>query len=386
MISHYSGWRFTRIWLILLYSTFAHYAIAFLLERPLSDSSRNIASPHKVTLKYRKTRIDAKFRCSSETRTDGDFVSIEDPVVLAATMSVEQCQPEAVSQASLVLKLAMAGSVATLISDMSMHPIDCIKTLQQSNEGVGLSLVQAAHVIYTQLGGVPGFYKGFFSYAVCDATAGALKFSTYEVLKRQAKSMLPSEEQTSVLNGVLFLCAAIAFAASSIIAVPGELLKQQLQMGHYKNIIDAISSIWESYGFEGYFLGYSGVFMRDIPYTALELGMYDLIKSLYMSRQADTSKPLKSTDEIMAAAITGGISGYITTPLDTVKTKMVVDSCDYLGGGFLDTLTATIHEQGFAAVFAGGTARVAWLVPLTAIYLPTYDYLKRRWTSTDTTQ
>ena len=375
------------MWLILLYSTFAHCVIAFVQERLLSDSSTNIASQHKV-LKYRKSRIDAKIRCSSETKNDSNFVSIKDPVVLAATMSVEQFQeqPEAVSQASLVLKLAMAGSVATMVADMSMHPMDCIKTLQQSNEGVGLSLVQAAHVIYTQLGGVPGFYKGFFSYAVCDATAGALKFSTYEVLKRQVKSMLPSEEQTTVLNGVLFLCAAIAFAASSIIAVPGELLKQQLQMGHYKNIFDAISSIWESHGFEGYFLGYSGVFMRDIPYTALELGMYDLIKSLYMSRQADTSKPLKSTDEIMAAAITGGISGYITTPLDTVKTKMVVDSCDYLGGGFLDTLTATIHEQGFAAVFAGGTARVAWLVPLTAIYLPTYDYLKRRWTSTDTTQ
>ena len=99
-------------------------------------------------------------------------LTVEEPIAVVSTMPIEQRQQqrqeeEAMSsQASLVLKLAMAGSVATVISDMSMHPVDCIKTLQQSNEGIGLSLIQAARVIYTQLGGVPGFYKGFLTYAV----------------------------------------------------------------------------------------------------------------------------------------------------------------------------------------------------------------------------
>ena len=377
------------MWLLLVLMIYHNYAVAFVIQ----DSVRNLSrEAHQSTLtptlvlSARDPQRLCKLRAARTN--DRDVALPNEPIVASATLPLDQYQErqETLSQASLVLKLAMAGSIATVISDMSMHPIDCIKTLQQSNEGIGLSIVQAAQFIYTELGGVPGFYKGFFTYAVCDATAGALKFSTYEVLKRQVRSTLPKEEQTSLLNAILFLCAAVAFLASSVIAVPGELLKQQLQMGHYSSFFDAVTSIWDSYGLQGYFAGYSGVFLRDVPYTALELGMYDLIKSFYLSKQTDASKTLKPTDEIMAAAITGGISGYITTPLDTIKTKMVVDSYDYLGGGFLDTLASTIHDYGLSSVFAGGTARVAWLVPLTAIYLPTYDFLKRQWTQTDEDQ
>ena len=374
---------------ILVPTIFLNFAVAFLIQDSVQNSPRE-AHQSPLTSTFLVSARDPQRLCKlMATRTNERDVTLPNqPIVASAALLLDQYQDrqETFSQASVVLKLALAGSIATVISDMSMHPIDCIKTLQQSNEGIGLSIVQAAQFIYTELGGVPGFYKGFFTYAVCDATAGALKFSTYEVLKRQVKSMFPKEEQVLLLNAVLFVCAAVAFVASSVIAVPGELLKQQLQMGHYSSLFDAVTSIWESCGVLGYFAGYSGVFLRDVPYTALELGMYDLIKSLYLSRQTDASKTLKPSDEIMAAAITGGISGYITTPLDTIKTKMVVDSHDYLGGGFLDTLTSTIHDYGLSSLFAGGTARVAWLVPLTAIYLPTYDFLKRQWTVTDDDQ
>lgn len=288
-------------------------------------------------------------------------------------------------------KLALAGALATMVSDMSMHPMDCIKTLQQSDQGMGLNVGQAAQVVYAQLG-LAGFYKGFGTFALCDSVGGALKFSTFEVLKRQVQPKLP---EGATKNAVLFACAAVAFVASSVITVPGELLKQQLQMAHYSGLWEATTSIMKTHGVSGFYQGYEGVFLRDVPYTAMELGLYEMLKNAYSSMQqqqqqhetgegSSTASPaptsLGPSVEIVAAGLTGAIAGYLTTPLDTIKTKMMVDS-QYMGGSFWDTLMLTVHDHGLASIWVGGIARVAWLLPLTAIYLPTYDFLKRQWTN-----
>jgi hypothetical protein len=268
---------------------------------------------------------------------------------------------------------------------MSMHPIDCIKTLQQSDQGMGLNIGQAAQLVYAQLG-LAGFYKGFATYALCDSAGGALKFTTFEILKRQVQ---PKLSEGASKNAVLFGCAAVAFVASSVITVPGELLKQQLQMDHYSGLWEATTSIWQTQGIGGFYQGYEGVFLRDVPYTAMELGLYEMLKNTFSSMQQqqqrengdNTSSPaptsLGPSVEILAAGLTGAIAGYLTTPLDTIKTKMMVDS-DYMGYNFWDTLMLTVHDHGMGSIWVGSLARVAWLLPATAIYLPTYDFLKRQ--------
>jgi Mitochondrial carrier protein len=282
--------------------------------------------------------------------------------------------------------------LATLISDVSMHPLDCIKTLQQTEEGMGLSMVTAAHLIFTQLGGISGFFKGFLTWGVCDAIGGALKFSTYEFLKRSALRLqhqqgehfetIPSAER---LKAILFGFAGISFVVSSVITVPGELLKQHLQMGHYVGCFDALGSILEAEGPAGLYSGYDGVLLRDVPYTAMELGLYDLFKCLFKSSQrkksadnySDDDDNLQTSEQIFFAGMTGGIAGLVTTPLDSVKTKLMID-LDFAGMSFWDAACATIENHGPESLFCGALARVAWLVPVTAIYLPMYDFIKTR--------
>ena len=74
-------------------------------------------------------------------------------------------------------ELALCGSIATMMGDAAMQPIDCIKTLQQSNEGVGLSMIQASKRIFEKQG-FSGFYSGLGAYVVSDGGAGAIKFAT----------------------------------------------------------------------------------------------------------------------------------------------------------------------------------------------------------------
>ena len=183
-------------------------------------------------------------------------------------------------------------------------------------------------------------------------------------------------------GAALFVCAGLSFLVAASVVVPGELIKQRMQMGQITSIIDGISSIYESEGILGLYTGFSGVCVRDVPYTMLELGLYDNLKricSQFKQRggNGDQEGPeITQTEEIIAAALTGGIAGYLTTPFDVIKTKLMVDH-DLLYNGFVDCAIKSVNNYGIESLFQGGAARIIWLVPFTAIYLPCYDLIKR---------
>lgn len=275
-------------------------------------------------------------------------------------------------------ELALCGSIATMVGDTAMQPIDCIKTLQQSNEGVGLNMIQAGKRIFEKQG-FKGFYSGLGAYVVSDGGAGAIKFATYEALKQWLDGRIPEEYEGAAYFG----CAALAFVASSVVLVPGELLKQKLQMGQIASLREGVPAIFAEEGIGGFFHGYSGVCFRDIPYTMLELGIYDNLKRMYMNfkrRQQNLSPHQEMTttvlDEIIAAGISGAITGYFTAPMDNIKTKLMIDPSKYKG--FIDCTRKCIQQNGLNSIFDGSAARIAWLMPFTAIYLPLYEIFKKK--------
>ncbi len=258
-----------------------------------------------------------------------------------------------------LVQLALAGAVTTFVADVMIHPMDCIKTLQQSDLGweLGLhnSLGDAAQYLWTT-SGLAGFYHGFLVYAGSDALAGAAKFATWEWWKRN----MPST--------ILFVGAGIAFLSSSLFLVPGELVKQQLQMGLYPDFSAAVQGIAGSAGVEGFLVGYDATCYRDVPYTMLELGVYELLKKAFDNESKSTLR------EVGAASITGAIAAFLTTPMDTIKTKLMLseESCNYW-----DCAMNTLESHGVEGLFSGMEARISWIVPFVCIYLPLYDNIKR---------
>jgi hypothetical protein len=283
---------------------------------------------------------------------------------------------------------------------MIMHPVDCVKILQQSDAGYGLSLAEATAALWDR-DGISGFYSGFVTYAVSDAAGGALKFAVWELWKqrqplatrstviasaesRESVVIPPSSSNLSVSRwfqwGYWFVGAALAFVASSFVIVPGEFVKNQLQMDYYDGLWDAVTGTASTRGLQGFFLGYDGIMYRDVPYTMLELGLYEVFRTTLLRRSASPTEhsknPPSAWDDLLAAALTGGITAFLTTPLDAVKTKLMVDA-EYAGYSFADCFAATVEAHGIGSVFAGVVARVVWILPFTTIYLPMYDFLKR---------
>ena len=338
--------------------------------RPSAFATPAVARTKQQLPLQKKT--SARHVANADSNADSDD-QIE--LVWAEMMADERDTPNLIQQKQQqqqqqlpLIQLAVAGSLTTFGCDMIMHPIDCIKVIQQSDLGMDWSLMHAASYLY-ETDGVAGFFHGFFTYACSDAAGGALKFAVWESWKTKTADYKPAWVY-------LWMGAALAFLASSIVIVPGEFLKQQLQMSHYTGLREAIDGIYAASGIGGFFMGYDGVLYRDIPYTMLELGLYEIFKEMLDKRrpEADQGGEEPVLDQVLAAAVTGAITATLTTPLDTIKTKLMVD--DY--SSFLDALTSTVEHHGPAGVFAGVVARIAWIVPFTAIYLPTYDFLKRQ--------
>lgn len=212
-----------------------------------------------------------------------------------------------------------------------MHPADCIKTIQQTQT---ISFTSAVSYIH-ETQGLGGFWNGIWVYSTADALAGAVKFGSYEYLRRQFPNSI---------------AASVAFLISSVILVPGESLKQfqQTQTVDYE-LLDL-------------YQGYSGVLLRDIPHATLELCLYDRTKRIF-------------TSPLVSAGITGTVTAVLTTPLDTLKSQLVAAE---RGTQLWDVFDALVSQHGTAGLFAGVAARVAWIVPFTMIYLPTYDAIKVR--------
>lgn len=319
------------------------------------------------------------------TRSPGITLPLISSRQLAQEGIAYQVPASTSSSSSLPLwHLALAGSLATLLADSLTHPVDCIKTIQQSDAGMGLSLVAAASYLWSSAG-IVAFYQGFLTYGCTDAVGGAIKFTVFESWNRAIASSVGADRRNESLRDRLDTIppvliraagAAMALIASSVVTVPGEFVKQQLQVGHYSSLSEALQSVYLTSGLPGFFHGYDGVVYRDIPFTMLELGLYDAFKNMVRQTRSSTDPgPPAAWEDVVAAAATGCVAAVVTTPLDTIKTKLMVD--DYGGASFFDCFASTVEQHGVWSLFAGLLARIAWIGPSTAIYLPTYDLLKR---------
>eukprot|EP00816_Leptocylindrus_hargravesii_P011346 CAMPEP_0196804206 /NCGR_PEP_ID=MMETSP1362-20130617/3757_1 /TAXON_ID=163516 /ORGANISM="Leptocylindrus danicus, Strain CCMP1856" /LENGTH=414 /DNA_ID=CAMNT_0042176333 /DNA_START=346 /DNA_END=1593 /DNA_ORIENTATION=+ len=284
--------------------------------------------------------------------------------------------------------LATAGATATMVGDAIMQPMDCIKTFQMSEQGSGMNIWSAAKYIFQNYGGLPGFYSGSLVYCLSDGFAGSLKFVTFEALKQKFMSSSSS-----------FLCAAVAGLVYVAAIVPGELIKQKLQMNQIASASEGILQIYSTSGILGFFTGFTGVCLRAVPYTMIELGLYDWIKKWYTAiiiakrkAQENNRAQLTPKELIVIASMVGGIAGYLTTPLDNIKTKIMLNSSKYSSTSNNGPIVAIIAcardmiessnanhggRRGVRSLFDGGVARVAWLMPFTAIYLPLYESIQR---------
>lgn len=273
----------------------------------------------------------------------------------------------------------LAGAAAAAVAVLVMHPMDTVKTVAQSN---GISPVAAVRD-RVSAGGVAALYGGAGASTASQVPAGSIKLAAFEGVSQWARRKAPNAHPSAIE----LASAAIAFVVCSVVLVPGEVVKQKMQAGMYASAGKCIRGIWEKERVRGFYTGYGATIMRDVPYTMLEFGLFAQFKRFM--RAAVNRSNLTAQEEWAMGGLAGGCCGWLTTPLDLAKTKLMTQTQGAIVGGagaaavstqyknVLDVFVQVGRKEGVRGLFRGGGARVVWLIPFTAVYFGVHGMSKR---------
>ncbi|KAL6584134.1 hypothetical protein OROMI_003423 [Orobanche minor] len=83
-----------------------------------------------------------------------------------------------------------------------------------------------------------------------------------------------------------------------------------------------------------------------------------------------------SVEGLVLGGLAGGLSAYLTTPLDVVKTRLQVQGTATRYNGWLDALYKVWHAEGVKGMFRGGIPRLVWYIPASALTFMAVEFLR----------
>ncbi|XP_052190311.1 S-adenosylmethionine carrier 1, chloroplastic/mitochondrial-like [Diospyros lotus] len=236
---------------------------------------------------------------------------------------------------------AVAGGVAGVVVEAALYPIDTIKTRLQAVRGGGRIVLK-------------GLYSGLIGNLAGVLPASAIFVGVYEPTKQKLLKSLPEN-----LSALAHLTAgAVGGAASSIVRVPTEVIKQRIQTGHFASAPDAVRLIVAKEGFKGLYAGYGSFLLRDLPFDAIQFCIYEQLR---MGYKLAARRDLNDPENAIIGAFAGAITGAITTPLDVIKTRLMVQGSGKQYKGIFDCVGTIVGEEGTPALFKGIGPRVVWI-------------------------
>ncbi|KAF9921415.1 S-adenosylmethionine transporter, partial [Modicella reniformis] len=184
--------------------------------------------------------------------------------------------------------------------------------------------------------------------------------------------------------------------AACFVRVPTEVVKQRMQTKQYGTTGGAVRSILQNEGVLGFYRGYFSTVAREIPFTCIQFPLYEYMKKTYAST---THRPkVDPWEAAICGSIAGGIAAGITTPLDVVKTRVMLSqrqqniagslsssssslssslsSSQYYYSGIVSTFKRILAEEGPRALFSGIGPRVMWISIGGSIFLGAYEKTK----------
>lgn len=201
------------------------------------------------------------------------------------------------------------------------------------------------------------------------APSASLFFITYDSLKAYTKDKLPTtiSHMVSASSGEIAAC---------LVRVPAEIVKQRTQAGVLG--VGNKASSWANFQylvqnksgegvFRGLYRGWNTTIMREIPFTVIQFPLYEKLKQVWSAYDNTELSLLKGA---ICGSIAGGVAAAATTPLDVIKTRVMLHK-DRIP---ISTLVRQILAEEGPRVFLNGIGpRTCWISAGGAIFLGCYE-------------
>ncbi|RHY91685.1 hypothetical protein DYB35_006627, partial [Aphanomyces astaci] len=230
-----------------------------------------------------------------------------------------------------------AGGMAGTGVDVALYPLDTIKTRLQSSQG------------FLKAGGFKGVYKGLSAAAAGSAPGGTLsccrhRCSSYETTKAFLQKQQPHLADSPVIH--------MASAAM------GE--TQNLQTGAFQSFQESIRSIYGTNGIAGFYRGYWSLLAREVR-----------VQLHLLPREA-----VSPVQGAVCGSLSGGFAAFITTPLDVIKTRLMLgkDAQGVEYRGMRDAFTRVYTQEGWQTLFSGVKPRTMWITIGGFVFFGVYEH------------
>ncbi|PUU73663.1 mitochondrial carrier domain-containing protein [Tuber borchii] len=268
--------------------------------------------------------------------------------------------------ASPYLRSLIAGGFAGTAVDLSLYPLDTLKTRLQSSGGLFAN------------GGWSGVYKGVGSVIAGSAPGAALFFVTYEATKSGLARSRQSHGQDTVgivAAGDHILAASLGEIAACTVRVPTEVVKQRAQASQFSSSWMALRNIFTSNRGLGrvwmeLYRGWGITIMREIPFTTIQFPLWEAIKRWRSVRKGGK---VNAGESALFGSLSGCVAAAATTPLDVLKTRLMLGKKKEPA---LSILRDLVKEEGIRGLFKGIGPRVIWISVGGAIFLGAWDFAK----------
>ncbi|KAI1314781.1 hypothetical protein EDD11_001709 [Mortierella claussenii] len=294
----------------------------------------------------------------------------------------------------------IAGGMGGAIADFLMHSVDTVKTRLQGQPAANPPKYHNMFHAYSTILREEGVSRGLYS-GVAPAMTGSLPgttlyFGTYEYTKRTLTASGCPDTIAHLAGG------SLGDFIASFIYVPSEVLKTRMQLQgrynnpsfisgyNYKNTWHALQMIVKYDGVGALYQGYRATLLRDVPFSALQFAFYEKFKVEAKKWEGRPDGKMSLPIETACGAIAGGLAGFLTTPLDVMKTLLQTQvkkpsSSSSLSGtpavatqkyyvGIWDGLKWNLKHHGvISGLFRGVGPRVFWTALQSAIMFVIYE-------------
>jgi solute carrier family 25 S-adenosylmethionine transporter 26 len=180
------------------------------------------------------------------------------------------------------------------------------------------------------------------------------------------------------------IAASIGEAAACLVRVPTEVIKAKMQTNtaNAQSLTKTFQMVLaETHGSAlsrltgGLYRGYGITLMREIPFAMIQFPLYESLKVYWGEKQ---NSPVNPVQAAACGSFSGGIAAGLTTPLDVVKTRLMLgaDKDGKLYGGVGDVVRRTASEGGFAVFWSGLQPRVMWISIGGFVFFGAYEGFK----------
>ncbi|RAL11548.1 putative mitochondrial carrier protein [Aspergillus homomorphus CBS 101889] len=309
----------------------------------------------------------------------------------------------------------LSGAFAVVVTDFMVYPFDTLKTrIQSPNYSTVYKDATTGNVKRSLL--FKGLYQGVRSVVLATIPASGAFFTTYESIKQTLTHLSTSTTTTTTTNNqkesilptpvIHSLASCTAEAVSCFILTPAEVLKQNAQMVN-DTVGENISpetqartrkrrsvtlTVLRRFRHQPWKLwsGYTALLGRNLPFRGFSFRFLSESSQEGTANAPDSDSDSNATSIServyvtgIAGSVAGTISSVVTTPIDVVKTRMMLaatssssqseDRKQKRGPSAWAVGKEVYRREGVKGLFRGGALRAFWTAISFGIYLGMYE-------------